>query len=274
MRASTEVVDSESLPKPVIVHVGGVELLLEWAEHASTVSNVVIAPVELHRRNLKLRLTKANLPLDAFAFTGPSAVASHVLETAGKPTKALDRIDRLALLGDILGSGNEATERFRLVLGGEPAQCGDAIEQARRELEVTTNYHPDRVRAFRQAVESASSPIDVDADDLLDGTLAVERALRRRSQKAPSDGELVRRSTRIVADTGGAAWNDAYPSVERIALVGLSTVPAALVDLIAAITSQCDVEAHIFLRRGTGPFLEQRLTDVCGVPNPGRVVVT
>ena len=274
MRASTEVVDSESFPESVIVHVGGVELLLEWAEHASTVSNVVIAPVELHRRNLKLRLTKANLPLDAFAFTGPSAVASHVLETAGKPTKALDRIDRLALLGDILSGENEPTECFRLVLGGDPAQSGNAIEQARRELEVTTNYHPARVRSFRQAVESASSPIDVDADDLLDGTLAVERALRRRSQKAPSDGELVRRSTRIVADTGGAAWNDAYPSAERIALVGLSTVPATLVDLIAAITSWCDVEAHIFLRRGTGPFLQQRLTDVWGVPTPGRVVVT
>jgi hypothetical protein len=188
--------------------------------------------------------------------------------------KALDRIDRLALLGNILDGGNEATERFRLVLGGEPAQCGDAIEQARRELEVMTNYHPDRVRAFRQAAESVSSPIDLDADDLLEGTLAVERALRRRSKKAPSDGELVRRATRIVVDTGGAAWNDAYPSVERIALVGLSTVPATLVDLITAITSRCDVEAHIFLRCGTGPFLEQRLSDVWGVPNPGRVVVT
>ena len=65
MRGPSEVVDSEAFPEPVIVHVGGVELLLEWAEHASTVSNVVIAPVELHRRNLKLRLTKANLPLDA-----------------------------------------------------------------------------------------------------------------------------------------------------------------------------------------------------------------
>lgn len=274
MRASTEVVDSESFPESVIVHVGDVELLLGWAEHASTVSNVVIAPVELHRRNLKLRLTEANLPLDAFAFTGPSAVASHVMETAGEPAKALDHVDRLALLGDILGGENEPTERFRLVLGGEPAQSGTAIEQARREFEVTTNYHPDRVRAFRQAVESAPSPIDVDADDLLDGTLAVERALRRRSKKAPSDGELVRRATRIVTDTGGAAWTDAYPAVERIAVVGLSTVPATLVDLLTAVTSRCDVEAHLFLRRGTGPFLEQRLTDVWAVPNPGRVVVT
>jgi hypothetical protein len=271
---SSEVVASEALPESVTVHVGDVEPLLGWADHASHVSNVVIAPVELHRRNLKLCLTDANRPLDAFAFTGPATVASYVLETAGKSSKALDRVDRLALLGDILSGENEATDRFRLVVGGEPAQSGNAIEQARRELEVTTNYHPDRVREFRQAVESVPSPIDVDAGDLLDGTLAVERALRRRSEKSPSDGALIRRATRTVIDTDGAAWDEAYPSVERLALVGLSTVPATLVDLFSGVTSRCDVEAHLFLRRGTGSFLEHRLPDVWSVPEPGRVVVT
>lgn len=274
MRMASELPATEPLPESVTVHVGDVEALLGWADHASHASNVVIAPVELHRRNLKLRLTEANRPLDAFAFTGPTAVASRVLETAGKPSKALDRVDRLALLGDILGSENEATDRFRMVLGGEPSQCGNAIEQARRELEVTTNYHPIRMRAFRQTVESAPSPIDVDAGDLLDGTLAVERALRRRSEKSPSDGALIRRATRTVIDTDGSTWTEAYPSVERIALVGLSTVPATLVDLFSAVTARCDVEAHVFLRRGTGPYLQQRLADVWSVPNPGRVIVT
>jgi hypothetical protein len=265
---------SDVFPECVTVHIGDVEPLLDWAEHASSVSNLVVAPVELHRRNLKIRLTDANLPLDAFAFAGPTTVASNVLETAGKSSKALDRVDRLALLGDILAGENEATDRFRLVLGGEPAQSGNDVEQARRELEVATNYHPVRIRAFRQAVESTSSPIDVDAGDLLDGTLAVERALRRRSEKSPSDGTLIRRATRTVIDTDGSAWDGAYPSAERIALVGLSTVPATLVDLCNAITSRCDVEAHLFLRRGTGPFLTQRLADVWSVPNPGQVVVT
>ena len=270
----SQLVASEALSESVTVHIGDVEPILGWAEHASHVSNVVIAPVELHRRNLKLRLTDADLPLDSFAFTGPVSVASNVLETSGKPSKALDRVDRLALLGDILSGENEATERFRLVFGGEPAQSGNAIEQARRELEVTTNYHPLRVRALRQAVESIPSPIDIDASDLVDGTLAVERALRRRSEKSPSDGALIRRATRTVIDTDGSAWDEAYPSVKRLALVGLSTVPATLVDLFNAITSRCDVEAHLFLRRGTGPFLEQRLAEVWSVPNPGRVVVT
>jgi ATP-dependent helicase/nuclease subunit B len=270
---ASELAAFDGLPESVTVHVSDVESLLGWADHASHVSTVVIAPVELHRRNLKLRLTDANLPLDVFEFVGPTAVASSVLEAAGKSSKALDRVDRLALLGDILSGENEATGRFRLVFGGEPAQNGDDVEQARRELEVATNYHPVRMRAFRQAVESAPSPIDVDAGDLLHGTLAVERALRRRSEKSPSDGALIRRATRTVIDTDGSAWDEAYPSAERIALVGLSTVPATLVDLFNAITSRCDVEAHFFLRRGTGPFLKQRLGDVWSVPNPGQVVV-
>lgn len=274
MRSSSEVVDSDAVPASVTVHVGDVETLLGWAEHASRISTIVIAPVELHRRNLKLRLTDADLPLDAVAFSGPVSVASHVLETAEQSSKALDRVDRLALLGDILNDENEATEYFRMVFGGEPAQSGNAVEQARRELEVSTNYHPSRVRAFRRVVESARSPVDVDGSDILDGTLAVERALRRRSEKVPSDGALIRRATRLVTDTDGAAWDDAYPTVERVALVGLSATPATLVDLLNAVTSWCDVEAHVFLRRGTGPFLEQRLNDVWSVPNPGRVVVT
>lgn len=224
--------------------------------------------MELHRRNLKLRPTNANLPLDAYAFTGPTAVASHVLETAEKPSKAIERVDRLALLGDILSGENEATERFGMVLRGEPSQSGNAIEQARRELEVTTNYHPVRMRAFRQAAESAPSPIEVNAGDLLDGTLAVERGLRRRSEKSPSDGALIRRATRIVSDADGSAWTETYPSVERIALVGLSIVPATLVDLFSALSAQCDVKAHLFLRRETGPFLAHRLADVWSIPNP------
>jgi len=66
-----------------------------------------------------------------------------------------------------------------------------------------------------------------------------------------------------VIDTDGSAWDEAYPSAERIALVGLSTVPATLVDLFNAITSRCDVEAHFFLRRGTGPFLNNG-SETCG----------
>lgn len=270
----SEFVDSGSVPQSITVHVGDLEPLLGWTEHTSRVSNVILAPVELHRRNLKIRLTENGLPLDAFAFTGPTTIASTILETTNDPSKALDHVDRLALLGDILSGENEATERFKLLVGERPAQNVNAVEQARREIEVMTNYHPIRIRAFGKAVESARSPISLDGKDLLEGVLAVERALRRRSEKLPSDGAVIRRATRSMIDTDGSAWDTAYPSVERVALVGLSTIPATLVDLLRVLTSRCDVEGHLFLRRGTGPFLDRRLADVWSVPNPGRVVVS
>lgn len=271
---SADATDSTGFGNSVTVHIGDIDPLLDWAEHASQGATVVLAPVELHRRNLKLRLTETNRPLDAFAFTGPVPVASTVLATVGKSSDALDYVDRLAFLEEILDAEHEATERFRMVLGGEPAQCGTAIEQARRDLEVTTNYHPVRVRAFRKAVDVAPSPVDVDTRDVLAGTLAVERALRRRSEKSPSDGSLIRRATRALTTTDGSAWTKAYPAVDRVALVGLSTIPATLVDLLTGLSAACDVEVHLFLRRGTGPFLTDRFGDVCTVSNPGRVVVT
>jgi ATP-dependent helicase/nuclease subunit B len=254
-------------------HVGDVEKILEWARHAERVANLVLAPVELHRRNLKIRLTEAGLPLDAFSFTGPTAVASRLLTTAGESSKALDRIDRLSLLSDILADENEATKRFRMVLGGDLAQSGQVVEQARTELETTTNYHPDRVDAFRRVAESHSTPINVDASDVLGGTLAVERELRRRSDKAPSDGGLIRRATRTLVDTDGTVWENTYGGIDRIALVGLSNIPATYLDLLAAVAATCDVEVHVFLRRGTGKYLEQRLSVFRPVEKLGRVVV-
>jgi hypothetical protein len=68
VRMASELAAFDGLPESVTVHVSDVESLLGWADHASHVSTVVIAPVELHRRNLKLRLTDANLPLDVFEF--------------------------------------------------------------------------------------------------------------------------------------------------------------------------------------------------------------
>lgn len=116
--------------------------------------------------------------------------------------------------------------------------------------------------------------VDVDATNLVDGTIAVERALQRRSPNAPSDGTLIRRATRTVSETDGVAWDESYPSIERIALAGLSSVPAPLVDLCSAVTSHCDVDVHLFVRPGTGSFLKRRLGDVWSVSNPGRTVIT
>ena len=274
MTSSVKRSKTGDLPAGISVHVGAVDTLLSWADCVSSPTELVIAPVELHRRNLKLRLTDADRPLDAFEFTGPASVASRLLETSGRSANSLNRVDRLALLGDILASDHEARDRFRMVLGGDPADNGKAVEQARTELEATTNYHPGRVDAFRQTVETVPSPVDDDAGDVLAGTLAVERALRRQSSKATSDRAVIRRATRVLTEIDGTVWSDAFPNVERVSVVGLSNVPAPLVDLVNAITATCDVEVHWFLRRGTGSFLKPRLAELLSIPDPGQVVVT
>ena len=256
------------------VHVGAVDTLLSWAERVHSPTELVIAPVELHRRNLKLRLTDAGRPLDAFEFTGPARVASQLLETAGRSANSLDRVDRLALLGDILASDHEVRDRFRMVLGGDPAANAKAVEQARTELETTTNYHPERIDAFRRTVETVRSPVDDDADDILAGTLAVERALRRRTSTMTSDGAVVRRATRLLTATDSTAWSDAFPDVQRVAVVGLSDIPAPLVDLVNAIIATCDVEGHWFLRHRTGSVLKPRLAELLSISDLGQVVVT
>lgn len=265
--------DGSTLPDSLSVHIGEVDSLLEQATRTRRPTHLVIAPVELHRRNLKLRLSTANLPLDAFEFTGPVNVASQLLETMGRESRSLDRVDRLSLLNDLLSAENEATERFRMILGGEPAQNAKAVEQARTEIETVTNYHPARVDAFRQTAESVPYPIDTDAEDVLTGTLAVERELRRRTSKATADGHVIRRATRELSATDGAVWGEAYPSVEQVAVVGLSSVPAPLADLVTVLTRTCGVEVHLSLRNGSGPFLVQRLPDLIGVADPGEVVV-
>ena len=265
--------DDPALPDSLSVHIGEVEFLLEQATRTRRPMNLVIAPVELHRRNLKLRLSTANLPLDAFRFTGPVNVASQLLETMGRESKSLDRVDRLSVLNDLLSAENEATERFRMILGGEPAQNVKAVEQARTEIETVTNYHPTRVNAFRQTAESVPFPIDTDAEDVLTGTLAVERGLRRRTSKAVADGHVIRRAIRELDATDGAVWDKTYPSINQVAVVGLSSVPAPLADLITVLTRTCGVEVHLSLRNGSGPFLVQRLPDLIGIANPGMVVV-
>ncbi|PGF17202.1 hypothetical protein CP556_14535 [Natrinema sp. CBA1119] len=274
MTGSREGDERSALPDGVAVSIGTVEPLLNRAGQTQSATDLVIAPVELHRRNLKRRLTNAGLPLDAFRFTEPGHVASLVLAKKGRATGSLDRVDRLALLGEILTEETEVTDRFRMILGGKPGQNGKAVEQVRTELEAMTNYHPARVDGFRRVAESVPAPIDADACDVLTGTIAVERELGRRTSKATSERAVVRRATRALAGADGSAWAEAFPTVERVVVVGLSTVPAPLVDLVAAIAATCDVEVRWMLRRGTGPFLKTRLTELLAVPTPGRVVVT
>lgn len=263
---------SEPSTSPLKIRLINPENLLDHAVHVQQPSDLVIAPVDLHRRNLKKRIAQAEKPLSAFEFSDGPSVATRLLDSSGRSTQSLDRIDRLAILEEILSEEGRARELFWILLGLDPASNVQAVEKTRTEIEAVTNYHPSRVRAYRKSLQTLTNPIAADAHDALYGVLAVEGALRQYAEKAPTDTELLRRATRVMVNSNGSVWKMAYPKIQRVRIVGLSNVPAPLVDLTTAIGRTTDIEAAICVRPATGRALRERLPQTT-VDNLGEVFI-
>lgn len=278
--------DDSSLTDRLSTHVGDESRLLDRARRASTPSELVVAPVQLHQRNLQRRLREAARPQGGFAFTDPESIGRSVAREAGGTTRSLDRIDRLALLGSRSPSESPAspddsgpssgdadarpTFRERLGTGGDTG--ARHVEQVRSTIESMTNFHPDRIGALRAAARDRRPPVDADAAALVDAAVDAERALRDRARGAVSRVDVLRRATRDVDRTGGAAWTAAYPDIERVSIVGVSTLSAPYVDLVCAVLATTTVDVELHLRPGTGPFLDERLPALLAVDGPGREV--
>ena len=246
------------------------ETLREHAAMVQQPTDLVIAPVELHKRHLKQRLSQSKEPLTAFDFTDGATVAKRLLDTADRSTQSLDRVDRLHLLDEILADEGPPREFFEVLLGQDPTSDLKMVERTRSEIEAITNYHPERVESYKNAAETLAPPIEADAHDVLDGVLRVERELRRRTEIAPTDTELIRLATREIVESNGSIWESAYPDIERVVVVGLSNVSASLIDLLTAIARNTTVEAAIWLRSGTESALSSRLP-LTVVTDPGEV---
>lgn len=253
----------------VAVRVGAVSSLLGRASAAAEPTELVVAPVELHRRNLQRRLREAHAPKDAFAFVDAPAVAKAVLDAAGERSRPIDRIDRLSLCRSALAADAVDVPRR---LRGDAEGMPQVVEQVRGEVESVTNFHPARVEAFEATADGLYEPVDADARDVLDVALDAERALRERTPKAVSDTALVRRATRLLAATAGEAWTDAYPNIERVSLVGVSSVSAPQADLLGVLADETDAAVTVYARRGTGSYLEARLPSLLDVAEPGAEV--
>lgn len=269
----------DGIPDRLTLHVGGEERLLERARVRSQPNELVVSPVELHQRNVQRRLREARLPKDAFRFADPVGTCLRVLETAGRSTAAVDRVDRLALIRSILdaaaaddGSPPSSPTDFSLP-PGIASRDPRRVEQVRTEAEALTNFHPERLAAWRETAGGLDGPIDEEATELLGTALGIERELRDRTATAVSETALLRRATRSIATTDGSAWAAAYPNVDRLTLLGLSGLSAPHTDLVNALLSATAVEVHVHFREGTGEYLRRRVPDLLAVDDPGTVAI-
>jgi len=121
-------------PDQLTLHVGDEERLFDRARRRSQPTELVVSPVELHQRNIQRRLREARLPKDAFRFADPVGICVRVLETAGRPTAAVDRVDRLSLIRSILeAGGSDEPTTLSLPTGAAPGTpAADRADPNRR----------------------------------------------------------------------------------------------------------------------------------------------
>jgi len=264
----------DRLPDQLTLHVGDERRLFERARTRPRPTELVVSPVELHQRNVQRRLREARLPKDAFRFEDPVGACLRVLETADRSTSVVDRVDRLSLIRSVLDSadpdypGTTAGPIIPLPTGVS-SRDPRRIEQIRTEVETVTNFHPERIAAWTETAGEIDEPIDDDAAAILDAGVGIERELRDRTEKAVSETALLRRATRAIAATDGAVWAEAYPNIERLTLLGLSSLSAPHTDLVNALLAATALEVHIHFREGTGEFLRRRTPELLAVTDPG-----
>lgn len=232
--------------------------LASWARRSETTTDLVLTPEQLHRRNLKHALAADARPRSSLRFAEPVDVARDVAGASAE-TRTLDRVDRLRLLDDVLAAPDGEIAGLRAVLGTDLPAHAEAVEAAREELDVVAGGHPARLDALSDVADSLPPVAAREAADLLDGVAAVGRELDARTDAAVSDVPVFRAGCDALAASDGAAWDDAFPTVERLCVAGVSTLGSALLDFLGHVAAFTDVEVHLFLRAATGPRIADRL---------------
>lgn len=256
----------QELPKQLTLHTSDAKSLLNRAENKTYQKELALAPVELHKRNIQRRLRESQTPKDSIKCTDPTAVAEQILAVKGRRSATLDRIDRLETIRSLL-SGNEVTVASPAV-PSEP----QTIEQIRTVVENVTGYHPERLEAAQTVVDELTSPLDIDAAEIIEAGITTERILRQNTVEAVSNVESIRRATRQIVASDGDIWQQTYPDVDSLSIVGVSSLPVSYIDLIHALLATVSVSVHIHLRSGTGVYLSHRVSQLIDISDPGTVV--
>jgi len=255
----------QQLPKRLTIHVGDGDALLNRAAR-TTQTELVLTPVELHRRNIQRRLREARTPKDGIQCTDPAAVATKLLAVDTHPPTPLDRIDRLSMIRSI-----RSEDDVSITSPAVPAEPR-SIEQIRTVIENVTGFHPERLDVLRTVGGGLTPPLDADTADLVEAATTIEGLLRQRSPTAVSEVQSIRRATRRLLETDGDIWKQAYPDIDRVSLVGVSSIAISHIDLLHAVVASVSIPVHIHLRAGTGTYLSHRVSQLFDIANPGTVV--
>lgn len=232
----------------------------------------MLAPTELHQRNLQRRLREAARPQNAFTFVDPETVAEELLAATDTTPTHLDRVDRLAILQSLPAELAEQPPGLRSLLDTRRDEGAQQLEQVPSEIESVTNFHPARVEAVRSVTDEFARPIADETTTLVNGGVAIERWIRGRTAKTVSKAALLRRATRHLDRTDDNPWTERYPDIEQVSFVGVSSISAPYVDFLHALCTATGADIEIHLRPGTGDFLTERLPELLTIDNPGREV--
>ncbi|WP_435335930.1 hypothetical protein [Haloarchaeobius sp. TZWWS8] len=243
------------------------ERLLDFATRAPSSTDLVVTPEQLHRRNLKRRLAERGQARSSMRFVRPTEVARELLRASGRPTDALDRVDRIRALETLIETEPETFQSFEPLFGTDLVPHADDIEATRSAIDAITGYDSTRLSILSDLLEELPESAMRDGSDLLEGARVAEDALAAGDALATTEGAavsrdaLVREATDLLQRAGSDAWTRAYRNIERLHLAGVSSIEAPLLDLLVAIDTETSVDVQLYLRPGTGPRLAARFRD-------------
>jgi len=233
------------------------------AEHATT---IMLAPTQLHKRNLKVALATEGRPRSSLSLRAPIDVAANVVQAqTGMAPNVLDKLDRRRTQRAILRENPGSYAELQPVFGTDLHAAVEQIEVARQELRLITGFDAARIEAVASVADDLSPVTRDDTQALLCGLQTLDTELRQRTEAVVSDGALLDTAAAVLRKTDGGAWTETYPRIEHIAVGGISTLGAPLLDFLDALTTTTDVDVALYLRAGTGPRIRNRLDHRVGV---------
>lgn len=242
------------------IHICAEAELVECASRARQPTDIVLAPEQFHRGNLKRALADAQQPRSSLALRTPAAIAGEIIATkSGTDPTVLDRTDRLRLLAEILDAQPDGVSRLRRVFGSALTSQLEQIEAARAELSLLTGHQPSRLSAVERVCTEIDTVARLDALDICMGISSLEEQLRKRVDAYVSPEAVLEAGCEVLRDAGGDVWKDHYPAVERVNVVGVSTLGTPLLDFLTTLGRETTVTVHLYLRAYTGPRIANRL---------------